>query len=370
MSKPAVAEKDSVMRVDKKDGAVSVVLSGHLAAESVGKIWGKTMATLKDDTKATVDASGIEYCDGAGVALLWELKKSGAEIKGLKPEYEKMLEPFAQAEEPDEKKDEKVSHIEGIGRVTAEFFQDIYEQVVFLGQVSVIAVDFFRKPGWLRWGDVWLTFQRAGVQALTIVFMISFLTGLIMAFQSATPLKQFGVDIFVVNLVALAMLRELGPIMTAIVLAGRSGSAFAAEIGTMKVNEEINALNTMGIDPVRFLVAPRMLAGIMVTPLLTIYADLAGVMGGFLVMLGTGYPFAALWRQLLGAVEMNDIFAGLIKGFVFGALVASVGCLRGLQTKSGASAVGVSTTRSVVTSIFLIVVVDAIFAVIYYAIDF
>ncbi|HEY5743386.1 MAG TPA: ABC transporter permease, partial [Terrimicrobiaceae bacterium] len=163
---------------------------------------------------------------------------------------------------------------------------------------------------------------------------------------------------------------ELGPIMTAIVLAGRSGSAFAAEIGTMKVNEEINALTTMGLDPVRFLVAPRVLAGVLVTPVLTIYSDLVGVAGGLVVMFGRGYPAMTLWRQLVSAVEVNDVLAGLIKAFVFGAIVAGIGCLRGLQTKAGASAVGISTTRSVVTSIFYIVVVDAIFAVVYYAINF
>ena len=248
--------------------------------------------------------------------------------------------------------------------------RDLQEQVSFLGQTLVVLLRFIRRPRELRWTDVWLTYERAGVQALVVVGLIAFLTGLIMAFQAAPPLQEFGVDIYVVNLVSLAMLRELGPIMTAIVLAGRSGSAFAAEIGTMKVNEEINALTTMGLDPVRFLVAPRVLAGVLVTPVLTIYANLVGVGGGLAVMMGHGYPPVILWRQLVSAVEINDVLAGLIKAFVFGALVAGIGCLRGLQTKSGASAVGVSTTRSVVTSIFFIVVVDAIFAVVYYAIDF
>ena len=234
----------------------------------------------------------------------------------------------------------------------------------------MVSLSFIRRPRELRWADVWLTYERAGVQALVVVGLIAFLTGLIMAFQAAPPLREFGVDLYVVNLVSLAMLRELGPIMTAIVLAGRSGSAFAAEIGTMKVNEEINALTTMGLDPVRFLVAPRVLAGVLVTPVLTIYADLVGVGGGLAVMMGRGYSAVILWRQLVSAVEINDVLAGLIKAFVFGALVAGIGCLRGLQTKSGASAVGISTTRSVVTSIFFIVVVDAIFAVVYYAIDF
>jgi phospholipid/cholesterol/gamma-HCH transport system permease protein len=215
---------------------------------------------------------------------------------------------------------------------------------------------------------MWLIAQTAGVNALVVTGMVSFLTGVIMAFQAAVPLRQFGVDIFVVNLVALALLRELGPIMTAVVFAGRSGSAFAAEIGTMKVNEELNALQTMGLDPVRFLVVPRVLAGFLVTPILTIYANLLGVAGGFFVMMLQGFPFAALWNQLLTAVTVHDVLSGLIKSFVFGVLVAGIGCLRGLQTGTGAEAVGVSTTRAVVSGIFLVVVVDAIFAVIFYVI--
>jgi phospholipid/cholesterol/gamma-HCH transport system permease protein len=208
------------------------------------------------------------------------------------------------------------------------------------------------------------------VNAIVIVGMIGFLTGMIMAFQSTVPLQQFGVDIFVVNLVALAMLRELGGIMTAIVLAGRSGSAFAAEIGTMKVNEEVNALTTMGLDPVRFLVVPKLMAAILVTPLLTIYANVVGIMGGLMVVMIFGHPWAAIYNQLVSAVDISDIATGLIKSVFFGALVGGIGCLRGLQTKSGASAVGESTTRAVVSGIFLIIMVDAIFAVVFYAIGF
>jgi len=215
---------------------------------------------------------------------------------------------------------------------------------------------------------MWVIAQKAGVNALVVAGMVSFLTGVIMAFQASVPLRQFGVDIFVVNLVALALLRELGPIMTAVVFAGRSGSAFAAEIGTMKVNEELNALETMGLDPMRFLVVPRVLAGLIVTPILTIYANLLGVAGGFFVMMLQGFPFAALWNQLLSAVTIHDVLTGFIKSFVFGVLVAGIGCLRGLQTGTGAEAVGVSTTRAVVSGIFMIVVVDAIFAVVFYVI--
>jgi phospholipid/cholesterol/gamma-HCH transport system permease protein len=215
---------------------------------------------------------------------------------------------------------------------------------------------------------MWVTAQKAGVNALVVAGMVSFLTGMIMAFQAAVPLKQFGVDIFVVNLVALALLRELGPIMTAVVLAGRSGSAFAAEIGTMTVNEEISALRTMGLDPMRVLVVPRVLAGFIVTPVLTVYANALGVTGGLLVMMAQGFPFTTLWNQLVGAVGIHDVMSGLIKSFVFGLLVAGVGCLRGLQTGMGTTAVGESTTRAVVSGIFLIVLVDAVFAVVFYVI--
>jgi len=183
-------------------------------------------------------------------------------------------------------------------------------------------------------------------------------------------LREFGVDIFVVNLVALAMLRELGPIMTAIVLAGRSGSAFAAEIGTMKINEEVNALLTMGLDPDRFLVVPRVIAALIATPVLTIFANAVGILGGISVVLSLGYPWAAVMNQLYSAVTPSDVISGMIKAVVFGLLVASVGCLRGLQTKNGALAVGESTTRAVVSGIFLIILTDALFAVAFYILDF
>jgi phospholipid/cholesterol/gamma-HCH transport system permease protein len=166
------------------------------------------------------------------------------------------------------------------------------------------------------------------------------------------------------------MLRELGVIMTAIVLAGRSGSAFAAEIGTMKVNEEINALRTMGLDPARFLVLPRVLAGMCAMPLLTIYANVVGILGGLIVVTTFGHTWSAVWTQLLGSATVSDVATGMIKSVFFGFLVSSIGCLRGLQTQAGALAVGVSTTRAVVASIILIIFTDMIFAVVFYAIGF
>ncbi|MCC5877130.1 MAG: ABC transporter permease [Candidatus Sumerlaeia bacterium] len=243
---------------------------------------------------------------------------------------------------------------------------DLKDQVAFIGELTWYLVAAMKNPRKLRWRDALRTAETAGVDALPIVVLIGFLIGLIMAFQAAIPMRQFGTEIFVANLVALSMLRELGPLMTAIVLAGRSGSAFAAELGTMKVNEEIAALNTMGLEPVRFLVVPRVIAAVFMVPFLTVFAMLAGLLGGLVVFLSMGLPTVVYINQVTDQIVLMDPVGGLIKAMVFGLLVAGVGCLRGLQTRTGASAVGESTTRSVVSAIVLIAVTDGIFAVLFY----
>ncbi len=211
--------------------------------------------------------------------------------------------------------------------------------------------------------------ERVGVDALPIVALISFLLGMILAFQSAVPMKRFGAEIFVADLIGLSMLRELGPLMTAILLAGRSGAAFAAEIGTMRVNQEVDALTTMGLDPVRFLVTPRIIAALMMTPLLVLFANVVGLVGGALTMTTFSIPFVTFLKEVDSAVTMNDFLAGFVKSFVFAILIAGIGCLRGLQTRAGASAVGDSATRAVVSGIILLVVVDGMFALAYYVLD-
>lgn len=350
------------MDFNQKTGCLR--LGARLDACEVSGLWAAVSGRVRH-----VDASALETCDGAGLALIWSVQKGGATVAGLRTEIAALLKPFDHLPaEPADAPPRDHSLFAQIGRAANQIWNDTREQVAFIGEFTVTALRCVGKPNQVRWGEMWVIAQRAGVDALVVAGMVSLLTGMIMAFQSSVPLKQFGVDIFVVNLVALAILRELGPIMTAVVLAGRSGSAFAAEIGTMKVNEEIDALVTMGIEPVRFLVVPRVLAGFLVTPVLTVYANFLGVAGGFFVMMALGFPFMALWNQLVSAVGVTDVMTGMIKAFVFGILVAGVGCLRGLQTGTGASAVGVSTTRAVVSGIFLIVLVDAVFAAIFYTI--
>lgn len=355
----------------KEDGDV-LHLSGRLDSDGAARIWQDAHRAVKANPKLRIDAGKVDYCDGAGIALLFDLSlRTKSKVENLRAESQELLDQFSAQDFA--KKRQRVKHtsfVEITGQWGAQTWGDLREQVTFLGRMAVIGLSAFRHPQQIRWADMWVVLEKAGVNAVGIVGLIGFLMGMIMAFQSAMPLRQFGAEIFIVNLVALAMLRELGPIMTAIVLAGRSGSAFAAEIGTMKVNEELNALKTMGLDDARFLVAPRVIAGIIAAPLLTIYANLAGIIGGFFVMISMGFPFAALYHQMISAVEIKDLASGLVKAVLFGILVAGIGCLRGLQTKSGATAVGDSTTRAVVSSIILVVLCDCIFAMVFYIIDF
>ena len=245
----------------------------------------------------------------------------------------------------------------------------MYEQVAFVGETTSALAYAVRHPSSVRWKDVWVICEKLGADALPIVALISFLLGVILAFQSAIPMKKFGAEIFVADLIGLAMLRELGPLMTAILLAGRSGAAFAAEIGTMKVNQEVDALTTMGLDPVRFLVTTRVIAAVLMTPLLTLFADLVSLIGGAMTLQSFAIPFVTFIHEVEGIVDFSDFMAGFVKSFVFAILIAGIGCLRGLQTSAGASAVGDSATRAVVSGIILLVIVDGIFAVIYFFLD-
>ena len=263
----------------------------------------------------------------------------------------------------------RINAVAEIGRAAAITGRDIRAQIVFIGETATALWYAAKHPARVRWKDVWYTCEQVGVNALPIVALISFLLGIILAFQAAVPMRQFGAELFVADLVGLSILRELGPLMTAILLAGRSGAAFAAEIGTMKVNEELNALTTMGLDPVRFLVVTRIIAALLMMPLLTLFADLIGILGGALTMITFNIPIVSFLHEVDSLVDVKDLLAGLAKAPVFAVLIAGVGCLRGLQTQTGASAVGISATRAVVSSIVLLVVVDGIYAFVYYLLD-
>jgi phospholipid/cholesterol/gamma-HCH transport system permease protein len=237
--------------------------------------------------------------------------------------------------------------------------------LAFLGEGVLALGTLLRGRARFRMIDLLTVIQDCGPRALGIVSLISFLIGLILGFVGAVQLEQFGASIYVANLVAVAMTREIGCIMTAIVMAGRTGAAFAAQLGTMTTNQEIDALSTMGISPMEFLVLPRMVALIFMMPLLTIYADLVGILGGGVVGVGMlGLGPTEYFEQTRSALGLTSFFIGVSKSVVFGVLVALVGCLRGMQSGRSAAAVGLAATSAVVTSIVLIIVVDGIFAVI------
>ncbi len=358
-----------------RDGVFKLAIAGRLDSSTTGGIWRQATAAVSGVKvpNIVVDASAINYCDGAGIALLVQLRRLKSEaggtlqIDGLRPEFAKLLNdsmPHSHAEVNREQT--RGGLAEEIGEATVELWLDIHALIGFVGELTMGLAYAVVHPRRVRWRDALRVAEAAGVNALPIVALVSFLMGLIMAFQAAIPLRQFGAQLFIANLIGLSMLRELGPLMTAIILAGRSGSAFAAEIGTMKVREEIDALKTMGLDPVRFLIVTRVIAAVCMTPLLTIFADLCGLMGGSVVMLSLGFPLITYFHQLQYAVSYGSLVGGLVKAFSFGILVAGIGCLRGLQTQSAASSVGESTTSAVVSGIILIAITDGIFSVVYY----
>jgi phospholipid/cholesterol/gamma-HCH transport system permease protein len=328
--------------------------------------------------RLTVDATGVEYCDGAGAGFLFNMREyqtqaqGGFEIQGLQEQICRLLEMFDPGAPPPSVPREGALRkgLEDAGRGVAAMGADALALVAFTGELAASLVAVLSRPHKLRWKDVFLVMERVGCDAFAIVVVVSALFGLILAFQAAIPLQRFGASIFVVNLVGIAVTRELGPIITSIILAGRTGSAFAAELGTMKVNEELNALDTMGLEPVQFLIVPRVIAAVVMTPLLVVLANCAAIAGSLVVMRSVGFTWVTLINQLQGAVSLGDVFGGLFKSLFFGMLVAGIGCLRGLETATGAQAVGVSATRAVVSGIFLILFADCIFAVAFYLVGF
>ena len=253
-----------------------------------------------------------------------------------------------------------------VGRGTVEFFRDLNGSMAFVGETCACALSAIVHPRQFRFGDAALAFQRAAFDGLPISIGIGFLLGVILAFQSASALQMFGVEVYVADLLAIGLFRELGPIITAIVLAGRSGSAFAAEIGTMKVNEELDALATMGLPPVRFLVLPRVVAATLAMPVLTIFAEIAGLVGGAIVLSIMNVPTTVFWNHVSDTSTVFMISLGLAKGAFFGLLVGLIGCCAGMKTKSTADGVGVAATSAVVGGIVAIAVSDGILAVLCY----
>ncbi len=358
------------------EGALRLVLEGRLDVDGAGEVWREAIEAARDAAgePLVVDARDLSYCDTAGAALLIAIERehgAAAEsfaVEGLRDEFAelvKMLRPSERAAH-EEHHHKRHSWLARLGHTTIELGGDLRELVVFTGELTVFLLRTLRHPGELRLGDAVQVAERAGIGAVPIVSLVGFLLGLILAFQGAIPMQRFGAQIFIADLLGISMLRELGPLMAAILLTARSGSAFAAEIGTMKVNEEIDALSTMGLEPVRFLVVPRVLAAVAVVPALTVLTSAFALLGGLAVFVQLGFPPVTFVNRIVESVTPSDVIGGFAKALVFGVIVAAIGCLRGLQTGNGAQAVGASTTSAVVSGIIFIAITDGIFAVVFY----
>ncbi len=321
-----------------------------------------------------VDLSRVEYLDSAGALGLLQLEY-GAKARSISLQFVNVTEEAKRIMGLINREaltmkplvgEEKSNVIEQIGDGSLKIFKDFVSIITFLGDLLTALIHSFRQPRSVRWKDFLFYLKRAGAEGLPIVGLLSFLLGLIIAFMSSLQLKQFGANIFVASLVGVAMVSELGPIMTAIIVAGRSGSAFAAEIGTMKVNEEVDALVVMGFDPTHFLAVPKVLAAMVAVPLLTLYSDFFGIGGGLVVgVLGLDLTVYTYVQETMSVISMTSIFKGLLKSVVFAVLIAGIGCQRGFQVRGGAEAVGAATTSAVVAAIFLIIVTDSAFAILF-----
>jgi phospholipid/cholesterol/gamma-HCH transport system permease protein len=359
-----------------QDGALILTIVGHLDSYTTGKIWKNATRAIEQNSPKSiiVDASGVNYCDGSGIALFVKLRelqeKIGGkfEVRGLAAEFQQLLDLFPSKEfkETKLKKPKETNLPEEVGRTAVDFWQDIRDNITFIGETGVAMVYAVFNPWQVRWKDVFLVAEKIGVNAFSIIAVINFIIGLVLAYQSAIPLKRYGGAIFVADLLVLSIFRELGPLMTAIMVNGRTSSAFAAELGTMKVNEEIDALTTMGLDPVRFLVVPKVIAAICMIPILTVFGDLFGLIGGGVVMVSLGFPLVTYINEMVTSATYIDFLGGIFKSLFFAIIIAGIGCFEGLRTKTGAAGVGESTTSAVVRGILLIILLDGIFGVLYY----
>ncbi len=354
----------------KLSGDVSVENSSAFLNDLTNLLFGKPAREI------VLDLSGVGYFDSTAAAVLAQtklrLEKQGSRVQliNIKPEIQGLFEVIkleSMLREKARLKEKRPGLITRLGEASMQFARDTVFTCTYLGDVTLGLIYAVRYPNKIRWNEFFIYMERTGIDAIPIVLLISFLVGFIMAFQAAVQLRQFGANIFVADLVGLSVVRELGPLMTAIVVAGRSGAAFAAEIGTMKVSEEVDALESMGLDSTRFLIIPKVLAAVLTVPTLTLISDLVGIFGGLVV--GVMFLDLTPWvyiTQTQRALDLFDVFSGYFKSIVFALLISGIGCMRGLQVEGGALGVGQITTSAVVSAIFLIIMYDALFTVMFH----
>lgn len=297
------------------------------------------------------------WCKGAGIAC---------DISTLPEGVSRLVAECGDAESRQARTDRSVRLLYAIGEAGLDAMRQAKEFSGFVGECAISAWRLARHPGRFRWRDCIEEMQQCGAMALPIVSLVSFLVGVTLAYTGAIILRIFGGDIWVADLIGLSMTREMAPLMTAVVLAGRTGAAYAAQLGNMKANDEIDALQTLGVSPVDFLVVPRLVALALMTPLLGLYCNCLGILGGMVIAKGVlEIPPTAYWVEMLTIVDLSDINTGLLKASTFGLIVGVSGCLRGLQADRSATGVGRAATSAVVTTTLWVVVADSIYAVLF-----
>jgi phospholipid/cholesterol/gamma-HCH transport system permease protein len=368
-------EKSSLNFNRLTDGTLSIIFSGSWKiGEGIPSISNLQNQIESDPTIKQISIDTKELTDWDSGLLTFLIKVNNFCVQknitintgGLSAGVKRLIE-IATAVPEKETHGEKAREpfLSMLGGKTIQLTKSTAELFAFIGETSQAFIKLLVGKARFRRSDLGLIIQECGAQALLIVSLISFLVGLILAFMGAVQLKLFGAQIFVADMVGIAMVREMGAMMTGIIMAGRTGAAFAAQLGTMQVNEEIDALTTLGISPMEFLVIPRMLALVLMMPLLTLYSNLMGMLGGFFVGITMlDITPTQYFIQTQAAVDLTNISLGVIKSIVYGIMIALAGCLRGIQCGRSASAVGAATTSAVVTSIVLIVVSCGVFAVI------
>ena len=353
-------------------------LLGPWNAQGLGALPAQMAALqLPPAGRVVADAAALTALDTGGAWLLQKLLRRlqdagcNVTLQGLRPEFESLLAltvlPPAAAPSPPKP---TPSALEGLGRSGAAVAEEGLALLSFVGETALTFGRSLLQPSRLRWRPVLHNVRSAGLDALPIVGLLSFLLGIVVAYQGAEQLRRYGANIFVADLVGVSMLREFAPLITAIIVAGRSGSAYAAQIGTMAVTEEIDALRTLGVAPLELLVLPKVIALAIALPLLTVFADVLGVLGGMLMaQLQLGVSAVEFIERFEKAVSLSSYLVGLAKAPVFAGIIALVGCFQGLRTRGGADSVGLHTTRSVVQAIFLVIVADATFSVAFSVLD-
>jgi phospholipid/cholesterol/gamma-HCH transport system permease protein len=359
------------------NGSGLVRVIGRLDFAETTALWNQTTALLlaHDAKRVDFDLSGVTSADGGAMALLVHIRNRleaqgvHSEFVGASPTVQTIVHLYeGDVHLPPPKRRRAESALAQIGRGTINVLVEGQLVLAFFGQMLISAIATVRAPRTANWKDVGPTMEHAGADAVPIVVLINFLIGFVMAFQGAVQLKQFGANVFVADLVGLSVTRELAPLMTAIIVCGRSGAAFAAELGSMKVSEEIDALRTMGFGAMRFLVLPRVLALILVLPILTLIADLVGIVGGLVVGLSTlDLSIAGYITETHKALKVWDVYSGVIKSVIFALAIGLVSCQQGLATTGGAEGVGRRTTAAVVTTLFSLILLDAGFTILFHA---